>query len=134
VHDPAAAVPRRLRYPAARDDRGALVAVEADETPFPVHRAFSIAGVPPGAVRGGHAHRTCHELIVAVTGAFTVVTDGPAGVQSHRLDQPGDGLHLPPRNWCELREFSADAVCLVLASHRFDPADHLPRAAVEATG
>jgi hypothetical protein len=36
-----------------------------------------------------------------------------------------DALYLPPLLWLDLGEFTADAVCCVLASDLYDEADYL---------
>jgi hypothetical protein len=44
---------------------------------------------------------------------------------SERLARPDRILLLQPEDWHVMRDFSADAVLLVLASHRFDPDDYV---------
>lgn len=108
------------------DRRGNLSVVEAFRTvPFDVRRVYYIYDVPGGESRGAHAHRSLHQLIVAVSGSFTVsVTDG-VETRSYRLDRPYMGLYLVPGMWRTLDDFSSGAVCLVLASEVYDEDDYI---------
>jgi len=72
------------------------------------------------ADRGGHAHTETDQVIVAVSGCFKVdVSDGAMSV-SFLLDDPTVGLYVPRMLFQSLYQFSADAVCLVLASTHYD--------------
>ncbi|HVZ44519.1 MAG TPA: FdtA/QdtA family cupin domain-containing protein [Ramlibacter sp.] len=90
--------------------------------PFAVRRVYYLYDVPAGARRGSHAHRQLQQFLVAVAGSFDVWIDSGAGRARYRLDRPDRGLCVVPMTWIELTDFSAGAVCLVLASddHRED--------------
>ena len=93
--------------------------------PFDVKRIFYIYDIPSGEDRGAHAHKECHQLLVAITGAFEVeVFDGN---QKSRflLNQPDRGLHIPPGIWASEINFSGGGICLVLASHEYDESDYI---------
>ncbi len=99
------------------DSRGRLTV--AEKLPFQIRRSYWLHGVDVAAMRGGHAHRALHRLMVAVSGGFTVNADG----EEVRLDYPGIGLLIPPMHWLELLDFTPGAVCMVLASEEHDEAD-----------
>lgn len=103
-----------------KDSRGNLYVMQNGENlPFDIVRCFWISGVPEGEVRGAHAHRTCAELIVAASGEFSVmVTDG-VNREIVKMDSPNKALYIPPYTWCELYDFSRDALCLCMASQKF---------------
>ena len=112
--------------PVRRDDRGALAFAEVGRSlPFEVHREFHLFDLRPGVARGGHAHKACHQFLVAMAGEFAVTTDDGAGVRSWLLASPAQGLHVPPGHWVELIPRTAGAVLSVLASHGYDEADYL---------
>lgn len=109
-------------FPQFTDNRGCLCVAENGQAEFPMEigRVFWISGVPENGNRGEHAHRTCSEIIVPVCGSFEVeLTDGIRKV-SVRMDNPAQGLLIGPMVWCRLFHFSADAVCLCLASGKYD--------------
>ena len=110
------------------DARGKLIPLEADgeEVPFDVKRVYYIFDTTPGTVRGKHAHRRLSQVLVCVSGACTVVCELPDGTRSeHRLDWPTKGLVIEGVVWREMKDFSKDAVLMVLASGHYDPTDYI---------
>lgn len=117
---------RLVDLPEHTDPRGRLTVIEGGrQLGFRVERVFYVHGVPPHVARGLHAHRELNEFIVAVCGSFVVTVDDGTSRALVRLDRPGRALHIEPHLWTEFTEFSADAICLVLASAPYDPADYL---------
>lgn len=108
------------------DARGSLsVAQTGGQLPFAAERVFIVHGVPDGDVRGRHAHKACHQFLVAVAGAVDVMLDDGAERATFRLDSPSLGLHIPPGTWGEQTYLGGDAVLMVLASHPYDTADYI---------
>lgn len=95
------------------------------ELPFAVKRAYILHDLEHGIARGGHAHRTLQQLVIAVSGSFWVHTEGNFGKKSTLLDRPGVGLLIQPVTWRVIEDFSADARCLVLASELYDEGDYI---------
>lgn len=93
--------------------------------PFPVRRVFYSYDIPGGEDRGAHAHRECHQLIVAASGAFEVVLDDGVNKRTVTLNRPFWGLHVPPGVWASEQGFSSGSICLVLASHAYDEQDYI---------
>ncbi len=118
-----------FEYDAFSDERGVLTIAGNTEgkcLPFEVQRVFWIHGVPASCQRGMHAHRTCWEALSAVSGSFKVrVSNGMEPPVTFLLDNPQKGLLIPPMVWCELFDFSADAVCLCLASGHYDQTGYI---------
>jgi hypothetical protein len=115
-----------LRLTRADDLRGSLVAANFDgELPFVPRRFFTVFGVPSTDVRGAHAHRACHQLLVCVQGSVNAVVDDGTERQEFVLDRPDVGLHMAPMIWGTQYRYSADAVLLVLASHAYDAEDYI---------
>ncbi|MBN1186607.1 MAG: WxcM-like domain-containing protein [Bacteroidales bacterium] len=93
--------------------------------PFDVKRVYFLYDVPGGANRGGHAHKTLQQFIIAASGAFDVKIDDGINEKIIHLDRPYLGLHIVPGIWRELLNFSSGAVCLVLASHLYEVDDYI---------
>lgn len=114
----------RIRIPTFSDARGALSVVDGI-LPFPIRRVYFIHGTSPGAVRAGHRHRRNRQAFVCVAGRCEVCVNDGAGETVHTLQSPDSGLLLDARDWHLIRNLSADAVLLVLASEPYDPADYI---------
>jgi dTDP-4-dehydrorhamnose 3,5-epimerase-like enzyme len=117
---------RIIELPKIKDQRGNLTFVEENRhVPFPIRRVYYLYDVPGGEVRGGHAHRQLHQLIIAVSGSFEVVLDDGVDRVTRRLLRADEGLMVCPWTWRELQGFTSGAVCLVLASELFSEADYI---------
>lgn len=93
--------------------------------PFDVRRVYYLYDIPGGEGRGGHAHKELHQLIVAASGSFSVLLDDGRNKKIATLNRPDYALMVPPGIWRELFEFSSGAICLVLASEKYDEGDYL---------
>ena len=88
------------RLPLVQDIRGNLSAGEVPrDVPFVPQRYFLVHAVPSGETRGAHAHRVCHQYLVCVAGACSVVVDDGASRVEVRLDNPSLGLYVPNMIW-----------------------------------
>jgi acetyltransferase-like isoleucine patch superfamily enzyme len=114
------------RLPLIQDMRGNLIAGEVGRAlPFTPQRYFIVLDVPSAEVRGEHAHRKCHQFLVCVRGAVTVVVDDGSRREEFRLDSPELGLHVPPLTWATQYGYSPDSALLVFASEHYDAADYI---------
>jgi hypothetical protein len=115
-----------LKLPIVVNRSGNLTALhEMIDVPFEIRRVFYQYDIPTGVSRGGHAHKSCHEFLVAVSGSFEVLLDDGINQKAIALDRPFAALHIPPTIWLEERNFSSGSICLVLASEFYDDADHI---------
>ena len=92
---------------------------------FDTERVFFIYDIPGGASRGGHAHKTLRELIIAASGSFDVYINDGTRERTFHLNRPSQALLLSAGVWEELRNFSSGAVALVLASEHYVPEDYI---------
>lgn len=108
------------------DQKGNLTVVENGTTiPFPVKRVYYLYDVPGGEARGAHAHKELKQLIVAVSGSFSVTLDDGKVKRTFILNRPYQGLLVTPGIWRDLYDFSSGAICLVLASDTYDAEDYI---------
>jgi hypothetical protein len=96
----------------------------ARHVPFDIQRVFYLYDVPAGQRRAAHALIKCEQCIIALSGSLDVILDDGLTKKSYHLDRPDLGLYVPAQIWRELVDFSAGAVCLVLASELYDPDDY----------
>ena len=114
-----------LQLPKIADPRGNLTFIEGGvHVPFDVRRVYYLYDVPGGADRGGHAHKSLHQVIVAMSGSFDVTLDDGAERKHIHLNRSYSGLYVTPMIWRYLDNFSSGSVCMVLASTRFTEDDY----------
>lgn len=117
---------RLYELPVFRDSRGSLSFAQYQETlPFLPKRYFIVFDVGHGQTRGGHAHKTVHQLLACVKGSCVVSLDDGQHHQDISLDRPELALYLPPRIWATQHGFSTDAVLMVLASDTYNPDEYI---------
>ena len=108
------------------DRKGNLSVVEKNKTvPFDLKRVYYLYDVPGGESRGGHAHKDLKQLIIAVSGSFTITLDDGNIKRTFLLNRPYQGLFIIPGIWRTLDEFSSGSVCMVLASEKYDESDYI---------
>ncbi len=90
-----------------------------------VKRVFYLFDVPSGATRGGHSHFVDQQLIVSVSGSFTVVVDDGRSRKEFVLNRPNYGLYIPAGIWRELKDFSTGSISMVLTSEPYSESDYV---------
>lgn len=115
-----------IELPKVYNQQGNLTPVHNNkEIPFDVKRVFYLYDVPGGESRGAHAHKTCHQFLIAASGAFEVLLDDGIAKRVVQLNRPYIGLHIPPGIWASEINFSSGSICLVLASHLYEENDYI---------
>lgn len=114
-----------IKLPKISDPRGNLTFIEGhNHIPFDIKRVYYLYDVPGGAERGGHAHKALQQLIIAISGSFDIHLDDGVERKTIHLNRSYDGLLIPTMTWREIDNFSSAAVCLVMASERYDESDY----------
>jgi hypothetical protein len=93
--------------------------------PFDIKRVFYLYDIPGGESRGAHAHKECHQFLIAASGSFEVLLDDGRVKRNVQLNRPYVGLHVLPGIWASEVNFSSGAVCLGLVSHEYDELDYI---------
>lgn len=114
-----------IHFPKNHQLNGNLTSItNREEVPFDIKRIYYLYDVPGGEARGAHGHRALHQIMVALSGSFTVTLDDGNNKQSFHLFQPYQGLLIPPGLWRDLDTFSSGSICMVLASEVYDENDY----------
>ena len=95
------------------------------ELPFAINRIFYLYDIPGGESRGAHAHKECHQFLVAASGSFEVILDDGKIKRQILLNKPDLGLHIPPGIWASEINFSSGSICLVITSHDYNENDYI---------
>ena len=107
-------------------DIGYISVMEQQQVvPFEIKRIFWTYYTPESIVRGRHAHHATEQVLIAVAGRITVMTELADGtIQTFRLEDPNVGLYVPPHTWHTM-QYSHTAVQLVLASQPYTETDYI---------
>jgi acetyltransferase-like isoleucine patch superfamily enzyme len=117
---------RLIRLTLAQDLRGSLAASELSrDLPFVPQRFFVVYRVPTTETRGEHAHKSCHQFLICLSGSVVVMVDDGTNRAQALLDNPGLGLYMPPMVWGTQYQHSPDAILAVLASDPYDSDDYI---------
>ena len=114
-----------IELPKISDPRGNLTFIEGTKhIPFEIRRIYYLYDVPGGAHRAGHAHRTLHQVLVALSGSFDITVDNGFSQTKFHLNRSYQGLYIPAMVWRDIDNFSTGAVCLALASTVYDESEY----------
>ena len=116
-----------IHLPVVHNVAGNITAINNGDgiIPFNVNRVYYLYDIPGGEGRGAHAHKELQQLIVAASGSFDITIDDGKTKRTFNLSRPYLGLYLPSGLWREIDNFSSGAICLVLASHKYDEGDYI---------
>ena len=115
-----------IDFPVLGDERGALVALEANhQIPFDIKRVYCIYGTSQGVARGFHAHKALKQVAICLKGSCRFILDDGNERVELLLDNPAKGLLIKSFMWREMYDFSEDCVLMVLADQLYDESDYI---------
>ncbi len=115
-----------LHLPRIYNRSGNITALNAGiELPFEMKRVFYIYDIPGGEERGGHAHHTLEQFVIAASGSLDITLDDGRHTKTIHLNRPYMGLHIRPLIWDHMSNFSSGAIVLVFASKWYDAGDYI---------
>ena len=102
---------------------GSLIMLEKSILGFDVKRIFYIYGLsddPTKNIRGNHGHTNTIQFIVCLSGSVDIETIYKENEPLHfKLDTPEKGLMLLPNNFIIMRNFTKDAILMVVCDTEF---------------
>lgn len=117
---------RLISLPQIRNRAGNITPIHNSiEIPFDIKRIFYLYDIPGGESRGAHAHKECHQFLLAASGSFEVMVNDGKEQKVISLNRPYLGIHIPPMIWASEINFSSGSICLVLASHLYNENDYI---------
>ena len=114
-----------IDIPKIERPEGNIGVVEKEVIPFNIKRVYYLFDVPSSAKRGGHAHKSLSQVLIALSGSFDVVLKDGNSTETITLNKPDKGLLIDSTIWRELENFSSGSVCLVLASDVYKEDDYI---------
>lgn len=121
---PPKSVVRVINLPTVRDQRGSLTPITFAEWGFEAVRSFVVTA-PPGAVRGGHAHRACRQVLLRVSGIIDVHVRRGTAFQTIRLDGDPAAILIEPGVWAQQTYVTEGSALVVFADNPYDPDDYV---------
>ena len=103
-----------IDLPSIIDERGILTAIESKrDIPIEICRLFYVHNVISD--RGGHAHIDTNQVLISISGEFTLtITDGKRE-HTYQMNDPTKGIYIPKMIFINMFNFSENAVCFVIA-------------------
>ncbi|MCB0415208.1 MAG: FdtA/QdtA family cupin domain-containing protein [Bdellovibrionales bacterium] len=111
-----------LNLPTFSESRGDLTVIDKI-IPFDIKRIFYIYNA--SGIRGGHRHKKNIQALICVSGRCEIYNNNGSEKSEYILDKPDKCLILDPEDWHTMRNFSDDAILLVLASEHYDQSDYI---------
>lgn len=112
----------KIILPKISDARGDLTFIE-DKSIFPIKRIFYLYGIKNE--RGGHAHKKCKQVIMAISGGFKLSLDDGNMIENIELSSQNEIIIVDNLVWVNITDFKENSVCLVLASEYYDELDYI---------
>lgn len=112
-------IPGLMEFQRNFDKRGNITILDTEYISdhfLSIKRAFWIMGVPSGEVRGGHAHKDQSQILVSIRGNVVVTVKKLDKEFSFFLNDPGEGLFVPPGWRIDMSKFSVGCVLLVFST------------------
>ncbi len=94
-----------------------------DKVPFVIKRVFTV-DAKEACSRGCHAHKQCMQLMIALRGECSVVCDDGKERKTYLLNDPSQGLLVPPTIWAE-QVYQKDSLLMILTDQYYDPEDYI---------
>lgn len=117
-----------IELPTVKSRAGNLTPIHCSiDIPFEVKRVFFVYDIPYGKTRGMHAHKQCHQFLLAASGSFDVELDDGKNKRLISVNRPIEGIHVLPGIWSKEYNYSSGAICLVLASEVYTKEDYIRR-------
>ncbi|MBI4707212.1 MAG: FdtA/QdtA family cupin domain-containing protein [Candidatus Omnitrophica bacterium] len=108
-----------IDLPSINDSRGFLTAIESErDIPITIKRVFYMHHIV--SPRGGHAHTETDQVVIASSGSFKMELCDGRESRVFEMNDAKRGLFIPKMIFINIFDFSADAVCMVLADTHYN--------------
>jgi hypothetical protein len=119
--------PRLIHFTGIGDEEVGYISVAQamHHVPFDIKRVYWVYQTPAHIERGNHAHISCMQLLVAVSGRVEIELENVKGEKERFvLSDPKQGLLIPVMHWRKIY-LEDKAVLLCLASEDFNENDYI---------
>lgn len=113
-------------FPKIIDPRGNLSFFENNnQIPFDIKRTYWVYDVPGGEIRGSHAFKESHELIIALSGSFDLILNDGKKEFKYNLSRSYNGVYVPNLIWRRLENFSTNSLALIVSNIEYNEQDYI---------
>ncbi len=117
---------KSITLPKIVDLRGNLSFLEDfSQIPFKIERVYWIYDIPGGESREGLAFKNTTELIIPLSGGFTIEVIKGEEHSLYTINQTNKGLLIPPMTWRKITNFLSGSVCLVITSTKYSEMNYI---------
>ena len=118
----------KLKY--HKDNRGILMAIQDNTVkdnnlPMRFKRIFILSKLNPKKERGNHTLKTTTQAFFCLKGSCEIELDDGFKRKKLKLNQFNKGLLVYPMVWRTLKNFSKDAIILVIADKTYKESDYI---------
>lgn len=114
-----------LKLPSFVEAGSSLIVAESlAQISHTISRAFFVTSKTE-QIRGNHAHRTCNQTLICVSGAVEVVVNDGVNQRNITLDQPQKALSIPATIWATQIYKEEPSILLVLCDKLFEESDYI---------
>lgn len=104
---------------------GYISVAENKSLPFEIKRIYWTYYTPESVIRGFHAHHETEQILIAVAGKITVITEMPNGTKEEFiLDTPERGVYLPKFCWHTMK-YTHSSVQMCIANKEYSVKDYI---------
>lgn len=113
-----------------KDKRGILLAMQdrnalKDALPIKIKRIFILKNLNPKLSRGNHTLKRTTQIIFCLQGSCELELDNGFLKKKIKLKDFYKGVIIPPMVWRTLKNFSKDAIILVIADKEYQENDYI---------
>lgn len=107
------------------DHRGGdLIPLNLDSLDFDVKRIFTVSNVPPGQIRGEHAHYETKQVLLCVRGKIIVNLDYGTHYEEFQIES-GEWTYIDRMVWDSQKFVTGNEFMVVFCSTEYDISDYI---------
>ena len=106
------------------DERGCLLPIEFNKSPFNPKRIFVITNVPKNTIRGNHAHYKTKQMLICIKGEIDVILHDGNDETITRLKK-NESILINQLIWDSQKFLTDDSELLVICSTEYNYEDYI---------
>ena len=96
-----------------------------EELPFLPKRFFYITNFPTNLTRGGHAHKSCEQILFVISGKILVKINDGKNTDEIILENSSEAIHIPKLVWSDQTYLESNSILGVMASEVYNEGEYI---------